>query len=283
MVTFTLPSALRKLCRNASAEKFYRCFFASSSQAIKDVLADQRHLGGQCGFFGLFQSWRQDLRLHPHIHYLVPAIALDDQGKPRGAPKAGWLARGEVFAARLRTLLLKALSQEGLLSESEMEPLWKIPWNCDVEDFGDGENAMKYLGAYLCKGPISDSRILGICGEKVRIAIKERQSGRHRAVVIEGVEFVRRYLNHALPSGFHRIRYYGFLHSKAKAKLERIRAQLALRRPPAAQGPETQEAPPTMPCPHCGKPMSRIGYRSRAPPHRRSISHIWNRSKRTAA
>lgn len=133
MVTFTLPAQLRKLCRY-HAKPFLKLFFASSAQAIKDVLKEPRHLGGEVGFMGFLQTWTQDLRLHPHIHYVVPAIGIDANGKLKRPRRKGWLARGEVFASRLRTLLLKAIKAEGLLGPSELQELWKIGWNCDVEN-----------------------------------------------------------------------------------------------------------------------------------------------------
>jgi len=222
LVTFTLPGRLRELCRR-SADAFLRLFFSSAAKAIKDVLKDQRHLGGDCGFFGMLQTWTQDLRLHPHIHFVVPAVGLDAKGKLKRPRKANWLARGDVFARRLQTLLLGSLRDEGLLGESEIQSLWRTGWNCDVENFGSGENAIKYLGAYVCKGPISDSRILAIDAETVTISVKDRESGERRAVRIDGAEFVRRYLQHALPQGFHAVRYYGFLHPRAQAKLATIR------------------------------------------------------------
>lgn len=274
MVTFTLPSQLREVCR-ADPRAFLKAFFAASSQAVKDVLRERRHLGGECGFFGMLQTWTQDLRLHPHIHYVVPAVGIGPGGKVRRPRKAGWLARGDVFAARLRTLLLKALVAEGLATEEQAAPLWKTVWNCDVESFGSGENAIKYLGAYVCKGPISDSRILAVGERTVTVSVKDRESGERGSVEIEGAEFVRRYLQHALPAGFHRLRYYGFLHARARGRLEALRALLGAVRPVEAPAPRPE--PPAMRCPRCGEAMLLTGHRSRAPPHLRTIPALWNR------
>jgi hypothetical protein len=225
MVTFTLPEQLRFLCR-ASPETFYRIFFACAAQAIKDVLKQPRHLGGQCGFFGFLQTWTQELRLHPHIHFVVPGIGIGKDGKVRRPRDPKWLAKGDIFASRLKTLLLKELKTRDMLPASDISKLWKIGWNCDVDNFGSGENAIKYLGKYLFKGPISDSRILDCDDRTVRISVKDRQTGEPYSVEIDGVEFVRRYLQHALPGGFHRLRYYGFLHCRSRGKLQSIREQL---------------------------------------------------------
>ena len=287
MVTFTLPSPLRRLCQKASAETFYRLFFACCAQTLKEVLGQRRHLGGESGFFGMLQSWQQDLRLHPHIHFIVPAVALGANGKVRFPPKAGWLARGEIFASRLRTLLLKALQKEELLSVEQAEGLWKISWNCHVEDFGSGENAIKYLGQYVSKGPLCDARILAVHNDSVSIAMKDRTSAKPYCLQLDAIEFVRRYLLHALPNRFHRIRYYGFLHSKAKKKLAQIRQQL----PPTQDSSEEQnvaktqheEKAPCFTCPRCGHLMQWLGPQSRAPPPACWTLKIWKKSIPKAA
>jgi len=283
LVTFTLPSQLRGLCRR-EAKRFLSAFFAASSQAIKDVLKGRRHLGGDCGFLGVLQTWAQDLRLHPHIHYVVPAVAIDAKGRLRRPRRKGWLVRGDVLAARARTLLLRSLEKGGLLDRTESAPLWKAKWNCDVEPFGDGANAIKYLGAYLKKGPISDSRILGESAGNVSIAVKDRESGKRKAVAIDGAELVRRHLQHALPQGFHAVRYYGFLHPRAKARLDSIREQLGQRLAKAAsEAPEAQQSSPLPLCPRCREPMQLAGTLARAPPWERPIPKIWLRRQRAAA
>jgi predicted RNA-binding Zn-ribbon protein involved in translation (DUF1610 family) len=276
LVTFTLPAQLRPLCLSRGAE-FYRLFFRCSSQAIKDVLADPRHLGGQCGFMGMFQSWRQDLLLHPHIHFIVPGIGLGKDGKLLKLKRKNWLARGEVFAARLRSLLLHELQRTESMASREAGRLWAIKWNCDVQGFGNGENALKYLGRYIFKGPISDTRIHKIGKRSVWIRVKDRKSRSYYSVEVEGVEFVRRYLLHALPSGFHRIRYYGFLHARGREKLNQIRRQLGATAADRLSGQEktVSSEPPRYTCPHCGNAMISIEHRSRAPPWQRRIPELW--------
>lgn len=276
LVTFTLPAQLRPLCLTLGAV-FYRLFFRAAGRAIKDVLADPRHLGGNCGFMGMFQSWRQDLRLHPHIHFIVPGAGLDDKGGLLRLKRKNWLARGEVFAGRMRSLLLNELREAGHLDPGRIRTLWKTRWNCDVENFGNGENALKYLGRHVFKGPISDARIHKTSTRSVWIKVKDRKSRSYHSVEIEGVEFVRRYLLHALPSGFHRIRYYGFLHARGREKLRLIRQQLggAVLVPENVQDKTVSPEAPVHTCPRCGKAMISIEHRSRAPPWRRRIPELW--------
>lgn len=286
MVTFTLPAQLRLLCRYAPRQ-FYKAFFDCAAQAIRDVLATEKNLGEgvETGFFGMLQTWRQDLLLHPHIHFIVPGIGLNPKGKIAHLPDPEWLAYGSVFAHRLRTHLLKRIANENLMDRSSIEPLWKINWNCDVENFGDGENALKYLGGYVSNGPISDARIVKSSQTHVWIAVKDRDAGTTETISIEGVDFVKRYLQHALPPRFHRLRYYGFLHGRSKKKLARVRSQLE------AQGivvpklaiPTKPKAPAIHRCPNCREPMTATGHRSRAPPGSKIIRKIWKRRFPTAA
>jgi len=282
MVTFTLPCQLRGLCRY-HAGTFLKLFYASSAQAVKDVLKERRHLGGECGFIGFLQTWTQDLRLHPHIHYIVPGVGIDAHGKLRHPKDPRWLAYGDVFAKRLKTLLLKALRKEGLIPACGLDPLWKMGWNCDVKDFGDGANAIKYLGGYARRGPISDSRILEAQGDMVTISARNRDTDELETRRIEGVEFVRRYLQHALPQGFHSVRYYGFLHPRSKAKLAAIREQLGVRLAAKSSKPESPDPPVPVLCPRCRKPMEMVARLSRAPPWERSIPQIWARRDRRVA
>jgi hypothetical protein len=282
MVTFTLPAQLRGLCRWHAAA-LLKLFYACSAQAVKDVLKERRHLGGECGFVGFLQTWTQELELHPHIHYVVPGVGIDAKGKVRFPRDSSWLASGNVFAARLKTLLLKALKKEGLAPSCGFDALWQAKWNCDVENFGDGANALKYLGGYARRGPVSDSRILEVRGDMVAISVKNRATGEMEARRIEGVEFVRRYLQHALPQGFHAVRYYGFLHPRAKAKLGAVREQLGVRLAAKSNKPESPEPPPPVLCPRCRKPMEMTAQLSRAPPWERTIPKVWLRRQKAAA
>jgi hypothetical protein len=296
MVTFTLPSELRGLCRYR-AKDFLKLFYACSARAIKDVLKERRHLGGECGFVGFLQTWTQELELHPHIHYMVPGVGIDANGKLRHPRDPRWLAYGDVFAGRLKTLLLKAVKKEGLAPSCGFDALWRKSWNCDVRNFGDGANAIKYLGGYARRGPISDSRILEVRGDTVAISVKNRDTEELETRRIDGVDFVRRYLQHALPAGFHSVRYHGFLHPKAKAKLAAIREQLGVRLAAKSNKPESPEPAPPVLCPRCRKPMSPIppsgnersesgemtAQLSRAPPWERTIPKVWLRRQKVAA
>lgn len=273
LVTFTLPQQLRPLLYGC--HKAIEAFFRTSGQALQEILADPRRTGfAKNGFFGVFQSWDQRMGFHPHIHYVVPAVGLNPKGKLRRLKQAKFLVYAQVLADRLRTLLLAKFEEQGLIAPTLRGQLRQIKWNADVAPAGRGENAVKYLGQYVHHSVISDHRILAIEGDQVRFRIKNRDTGEHQTVVLEGVEFLRRFLLHVLPAGFHRIRYRGFLHARAKPTLQWLQVLLDATIP--AKQPPSPTAADNRICPHCGRPM-RAGQRlARAPPLQRN-HHFFQR------
>ena len=279
MITFTLPAQLRPLCMHLP-EKIYPLFFQCAAQAIKDILANPKHLGIQAGFFGVLQTWQQNLTLHPHIHFVVPAGGLDPEGNLIVAKKQ-WLVWGDVFAKRLKNLLLTALKTAGVADLSVINACWKVDWNADVENFGNGHNAIKYLGRYIYKSAISDARIKHIDQTHVTFTVKDRQIKKTKPIRITGEEFLLRYFTHVMPSKFHRIRYYGFMHPRAKATFAIIQSLLnAISKKQPIDKPKPESSP--FKCPKCGKPMDIIEHQPRAPPYKRNLAWIWKPTQKAA-
>lgn len=262
LVTFTLPSPLHALVHQnrLALNAFMQC----SAQALRELLADPKRCAfHRSGFFGVYQSWTQDLRLHPHVHYIVPAVGLDDHWQLKRTKQRKFLIHAQALANRLRTLLINQLCHQKLLTEAEGHQLRQTSWNASVDPAGQGHNAVKYLGQYVRHSVIRDGRIVAVDDTHVTFRTKDRDTGQPQLQRLEGVEFLRRYLQHVLPCGFHRIRYYGYLHPQGKPTLQWL--QLILE----AQPPKTDSAP-TVPgdilCPHCGSPMQRTARLARAPP-----------------
>jgi len=267
MVTFTLPEQLRgvMLGNRVAMELFFKC----SSQALSELLADPKRTGfARSGFFGVFQSWTQEMLYHPHIHYIVPGVGLTDEDKVKRLKNPKFLIYAEPFAIRLRTLLVNQLFDAGLIEKRLFWQLVKMDWNASVDPAGSGENEVKYLGQYVQRSVISDNRVLAIEGSQVRIRIKNRDTGAYEPRTIAGVEFIRRYLLHALPSRFHRIRYRGFLHARGKPKLQWLQVLLGARIPKPEE--TTKPAHAGYLCPRCGTPMLRTSRHARAPPAQRN-------------
>lgn len=267
MVTFTLPEQLRAvmLGNRLAMELFFKC----SSQALRELLADPKRTGfEQNGFFGVFQSWTQEMHYHPHIHYIVPGVGLTGDDRLKHLKRPDFLIYAQALANRLRTLLVNELFDHDLINRSLFWKLVKMDWNASVDPAGSGENAVKYLGQYVQHSVISDSRVLAIEGDQVRIGIKNRDTNEYEQRTMSGVEFIRRFLLHALPSRFHRIRYRGFLHARGKPKLQWLQLLLDARIPK----PEEPSAPTHggYLCPRCGNTMQRTKRHARAPPQERN-------------
>ena len=162
-----------------------------------------------------------------------------------------------VFRARFRELL------EQLTTEHDLPAIdaavWAKDWGVHLQPFGSGESAIKYLGAYVCRTAIGDSRIVGIHGDNVKFRWKDRANGNAgRTDTISGVEFVTRYLRHVLPRGMRAIRHYGYCHPAAKLKRERVAVHTG--RPLFIGAFELipPKPAPARKCPCCGAPMLRI-------------------------
>jgi len=279
MLTFTLPSQLKHLCSSAP-DVFYREFFRCCAQAIKDILADPKHAGIESGFFGVLQSWQQNMLVHPHLHFVVPAVGLDAHGRIRKIAKNGWLVYGEVFSSRLKTLLLNALLEQELIGHALAFELREITWNCDVKNFGNALNAIKYLGTYLFKGPITNARILNIQNDLITFTVKDRKTGKTIPVSLPPVEFIRRYLLHVFPQGFHRVRYFGFMHPSSKKKLKRIHEEIGVFEYFDQYfniiEPLIERQKNSYSCPFCKIPMTQQGTAPRAPPDHDLIRLIYS-------
>ena len=266
MATFTLPGDLRALAKRHP--KLIDGFFKDSAQALREILTDPKRCGfNKNGFLGVYQSWSQDLRYHPHIHFIVPAVGLDADGQVKKLKKSNYLVHAQVVADRLRTLLCQRIEDKGWMPRCSLWKLRKTSWIADIKFAGNGQNCLKYLGQYVGRSVIGDSRIVAIEGEFVSIRIKDRDTGKSHCIKIKGVEFIRRYLLHVLPSGFHRVRYRGFLHARGKPTLQLLQLLLDAR----IIKPRIKPSAPPISCPHCGHAMQRGPHYGRAPPHKRNL------------
>src|SRR5690606_22108652 len=112
--------------------------------------------------FGAYQSWTQEMRYHPHIHYIVPGVGLNTEDKPVHLKKSDFLVYAQPLSDLLRARLLNRLKDAGLIDTKLFWKLWKIDWVTDVMPVGNGSSAVKYTGQYIHHSVISDHRILGI-------------------------------------------------------------------------------------------------------------------------
>ncbi len=225
LVTFTLPAQLRAVTRQNQRD-LYSLLFRSSATALQQLAADPRFLGGQIGLMGVLQTWTRDLRYHPHIHYLVPAGALSSTDSRWVPAKGQFLVPSKPLAALFRGKVRAGLRQLKLEKEVARET-WRKPWVVDCRPVGRGQAALKYLAPYVFRVALSNNRIVSIANDEVTFRYRVRDSQKTKLCTVPAEEFMRRFLQHVLPKGFVKIRYFGLLSPGKRRKLAQVREVLA--------------------------------------------------------
>jgi hypothetical protein len=252
LITFTVPEQLRSFMRQ-NQRVCYSALFKTSSEAIKKLALDQKHIGGDLpGFFGVLHTWGRTLQYHPHIHYIVSGGAIRcTDGSWHPSPIDFFLpvkALSIIFRAKFRDSMKQAN-----LFEQIPAAVWQIDWNVNCQAVGSSQATLKYLAPYVFKVAISNSRIVGVQDRTVLIRYRKPHSERPRILTLDVMEFIRRFLQHVLPTGFMKIRYYGFMNPNCKIALERIRGLIELSYGFAVDLPVPEIDPPhRTTCPTCG-------------------------------
>ena len=158
MVTFTLPQELRYITRS-NQKTIYNIFFKTSAESLKELAKDPRFIGGNIGMIGMLQTWSQKMVYHPHIHYIIPGIALSEDNASLLYPKNNFLIHGKPLAKLFKGKFKNELNKNNL-SQNLPPSTWRKRWVVDVEAVGSGEGALKYLAPYLFRVAISNKNIL---------------------------------------------------------------------------------------------------------------------------
>jgi hypothetical protein len=262
LVTFTVPEELRPVLRSHQKEG-YALLFAESAATLQDVAANPKHLDAQLGLLGVLHTWGRQLQYHPHIHHVVAGGGLTEDGLQwKRIPNAAYLLPEPVLAARFRTRMKAALQQRPALWAAVPASAWRQGWVVDCLAVGSGESALKYLAAYVVHTALSSQRIVRDIGGCVTFTYRESDTGATKALTVEADEFLRRFLQHVLPKGFQRVRYFGWLAPAAKKRRARIEQLLRWRRP----APPGRVPVPVPECPRCRQPMVWVGRLPRGPP-----------------
>ena len=258
MVTFTLPSELRELFFGKEAKCAYDLFFTAASRALSDKLAATKWLGAaENGFTMVLHTWNQKMLFHPHLHCIVPGAGLDAKGEYRAVKSAQFLVPVPVLSKAFRSEFRALMKQHGWQCDPAV---WRMDWGVHVQACGGGENIVKYLGTYVARSVIADSRILSISDTHVTFRYKDREDGGvTRTLKVEGVEFCRRSLRHVLPRKLRSIRYYGWSHPAAKKTRLKVTALSGRRIDLGAQPVPVKSPPHVVKCPCCQQPMELRG------------------------
>ena len=259
MITFTVPEQIRFFIRS-NQRVMYNALFKASSEAMKKLAPDKKYMGGNVpGFFGVLHTWGRQMQYHPHIHYLAPGGAFstsDNEWHP--SPENFYLpvyALSRIYRAKLRDLINAA----GLADRISPE-VWKLDWNVNIQSVGTAEQTIKYLAPYVFKVAISDHRIEKVEGRTVTIRYRKTGSSRNRHMNMDAMEFIRRFLQHVLPTGLMKVRYYGFMSPNASVSLDHIRGLIELANEFDVETPEKPNIPKPKPlyCSCCGGKLEYI-------------------------
>ncbi len=274
LVTFTLPAQLRAIARQQPT-RIYNLLFRASAAALQQLALDPRFLGGLIGMLGVLQTWTRDLRYHPHIHSLVPALSLV-AGTTWRVGRGTFLVHAkplaQLFRAKFRAALRRTSSYGAVPTAT-----WLTPWIINCRPVGSGAAALKYLAPYIFRIALSNNRIEYVANGQITFRYTDAATRQTQHLTLPVATFIHRFLAHVLPKGFVKVRSYGLLRVGNRHLLAQARA--VLNPQPTTASVMTATATLTMPptptlgiparpagcvCPSCGQPMHRI--RTIAPP-----------------
>jgi len=228
-VTVTVPEELRHVLR-ANQRDGYAALMRAAAEGIIELARDRRHVGGTVGVMAVLHTWTQQLVYHPHVHCLVTGGGISDDGRDWRPARRNYLVPTKALAVLVRAKMKAALARRRpdlVLPKAA----WSKPWVVDCTAWGDGvEAVLRYLARYVFRVAITESRIVGLDDTGVTIRHKHRASGRWRKTCLHGHEFMRRFLQHVLPKGLHKVRYSGLWHPSRRDAAARARQFLALDR-----------------------------------------------------
>jgi len=285
-VVYTLPAAIRDIAYQNKAV-IYDLLFKASAETTLKIAATPRHLGARIGFMSVLHTWGSALTHHPHVHMVVPGGGLSRDGSKWIACRPRYFLTVEVLSALFRRLFLEMLvaaHAAGRLQffgdhvrladkaafDAYLTPLREIGWVVYAKQpFAGPEEVLRYLSRYTHRIAISNRRLVSADENGVTFKYKDYRiegPGRYKTMTLATDEFIRRFLIHVLPKGFHRIRHYGLLANGNRAAniahaRELLEMPLRLKEPETAETETAKAAEPgepsvlPRPCPCCGGRM----------------------------
>ena len=252
--------------------------FTAAAEALTTIAAEPKHLGAEIGVTAVLHTWGQNLDHHPHVHCIVPGGGIAPDGSRWVSCRPGFFLPVRVLSRLFRRLFLQgleALHGAGKLQffnelepltarpafKAHLVPLRRIEWVVYAKPpFAGPAQVLAYLARYTHRVAIANSRLIELGDHYVSFRWKDyRENRRHKIKIMRlaAGEFIRRFLMHTLPAGFHRIRYYGFAANGHRSdKLARCRRLLNVSSPAAeVDGTEPADNPSPLPCPCCGGRM----------------------------
>ncbi len=264
LMTFTLPAELRPLLRHLREDAYDEMFHCSSS-VIRDML-EKRYGIKTCGFTSILHTSGSVMQFHPHIHVLLCGGGLDEHGAWKSLPNGFALpvrAASQLWQGRILAALEQLVGRESLPPN-----ITKHNYVVHCQSAGNGLHTLRYLGRYVFRTAIHDSRIKSVDDKEVTFEYRPREDGekqpgrnRPRKLKLDHHEFIRRFMMHVLKPGYMRVRHSGFMHPNSKIDLNQLRIQiLEFSQQLLTLIPDTPNViykPKPILCPCCGQTMRR--------------------------
>ncbi len=236
----TVPSELHGVFRRHQ-KAMYGLLMQVTAEAIKELCAQKRHLGALPGMLAVLHTWNGRLGYHPHVHMLVTGGGITPDGQHWKPARGEFLVPVAVLSRKIAAKFRESLQAKAPdLFAGIPESIWRREWVSFVKHYGHGNDAvLNYLSRYVFRTAISNARILGMDQTHVTFRWKDRDTGTWRIERLPGVEFLRRFLQHVLPRGFHKVRYYGLWHPSKRSLSHRAWVLLMLETPDDTAKPPT--------------------------------------------
>jgi hypothetical protein len=272
----TVPSEMHTVFRR-NQKLLYGLLMQVSAAAIKALCAKKRYLGAMPGMLAVLHTWNGQLHYHPHVHLLITGGGITADGQYWEPPRGAYLVPVKVLSRKIAAEFRTALKDAAPAVFADIPArVWQREWVSFCKHYSRGNDAvLTYLSRYVFRTAISNARILDMDETHVTFRWKDRSANGWRIERVPGLEFLSRFLQHVLPRGFHKVRYYGLWHPSQREASNRAWLLLMLATPPETaqtincsslsdslgelteliegsldQSPDTDAAPPR--CPHCG-------------------------------
>lgn len=257
-VVFTLPHELHEAIRSHQAE-VYSILMKAAAESLLKLAEDPRYVGGQLGILSVLHTWSRTLGYHPHVHCLVPAGGISDDQK--------WIPARQSYLVPVRALsvIFRAIFRDRLHDRFPdivvPSRVWRKKWNVFCKPAIQGtQTILSYLARYVHRVAIANSRILNISKGLVTFSYLDSFTNQSKTMTLKAHEFIRRFLQHVLPKGFHKVRYYGFWSPPHRETLRRLQLILPVAVPICSEQVKSDPVfslPPSdesLKCPYCHQP-----------------------------
>jgi Putative transposase/Transposase zinc-binding domain len=271
---FTVPKELHEIIRSHQ-KIFYALLMEAAALSLMKLASDTRYVGGKIGMLCVLHTWTRALVYHPHVHCLIPAGGISHDNRY-------WLEARKTYLVPVRALsnLFRAtfisLARRKLPKALMPESIWDVSWVVYCKPCNHGvDKTLTYLARYVHQTAITNSRIIAAERGTVTFRYKDSRDCRWKTMTIEASEFIRRFLQHVLPRGFHKVRYYGFLSPRNRSLLEQVCRKLTPKSKACKDEPSNDDSRGENPktlllCPRCHNgcliPIMTLPRNWRAPP-----------------